>query len=105
MAILPSRRRKSGPQRALETVQSALKVYTSLKVAQAGPKAAKAVAKGYAGAKTAKGVSKLAPLLAIPILGGMLFALLRRRKSSQDQQSYSTSPATGHVPPGTPGSP
>src|SRR4051812_2307721 len=80
MAILPHRRRKSGPRRALETVQSALKVYTSLKVAKAGPKAAKAVAKGYAGAKGAKGGLKVGRLLAVPVALAAVFALVRRKR-------------------------
>src|SRR4051794_41945081 len=67
---VPFRRRKSRAQRILETVQSALKVYTSMKVAQAGPKAAKQVAKGYAAAKGAKaggkGLARIGRFVAIP---------------------------------------
>ena len=100
MAILPSRRRKSGPQRALETLQSALKVYTSLKVAKAGPKAAKAVAKGYAGAKGAKGGAKVARLLVVPALLAALVALVRRARRGGAQEPAPTSdPATSPAPP------
>ena len=84
MPYLPFRRKQQTPaQKALETAQSALKVYTSLKVAQAGPKAAKAVAKGYAGAKGAKGAAKLAPWLAIPIIGVVVALVLKRRGAGQ----------------------
>src|SRR3954462_2836632 len=100
MAILPSRRRKSGPQRALETVQSALKVYTSLKVAKAGPKAAKAVANGYAGAQGAKGVAKAARLLVVPALLAALFAIVRRARSGGDQEpAHTPDAATIPAPP------
>jgi hypothetical protein len=64
------RKRKSRAQRMLETTQNAMKVYTSLKVAQAGPKAAKQVAKGYAAAKGAKtggkAVARVAKFAIIP---------------------------------------
>ena len=98
MAILPSRRRKSGPQRALETVQSALKVSTSLKVAQAGPKAARAVAQGYAGAKGAKGGAKVARLLVVPAVLVAVVAVVRRaRRGGADEPAHAPDAAPAPV--------
>src|SRR3954452_24406845 len=87
---VPFRRRKSRAQRILETVQSALKVYTSMKVAQAGPKAAKQVAKGYAAAKGAKaggkGLARIGRFVAIPaalVGAGVLVKRLTGNGSSE----------------------
>jgi len=109
---VPFRRRKSRAQRILETVQSALKVYTSMKVAQAGPKAAKQVAKGYAAAKGAKaggkGLARIGRFVAIPaalVGAGVLVKRLTGNGSSEpaSPSAESSAPVTPPAPPAASG--
>jgi hypothetical protein len=87
MARLPVlRRRRSKAEQALDLVQKAAKTYTSLKIAKAGPKAARAAAKGYAGAKTAKVVR----FIAIPaaVVGGAAVWRKRRHKDAEASPDF-----------------
>jgi hypothetical protein len=108
---LPAVRRtkKTRSQRALETAQSALQVYTSLKVAKAGPKAAKAVAKGYAGAKAAKGTAKIGSIVAVPIVIGTAAFIMVKRRGSGGSDGFGGpgggGPELPHDPPVTPAAP
>jgi hypothetical protein len=88
MARLPVlRRRKSKTDQVLETLQKAAKVYTSLKIAQAGPKAARAAAKGYAGVRAARTggrvAGKVVKVVAVPaaVAGGVV---LWRKRAGHD---------------------
>jgi hypothetical protein len=58
MARLSLRRRR---RTKLDTVKDLAQIYTTLKLSQAGGRAAKTAAKGYAGVKAAKGSRKLGP--------------------------------------------
>jgi hypothetical protein len=90
----PFRRRKT----KLDTVKDLAQIYTTLKLSQAGGKAAKKAAKGYAGVKAAKGGGKvLRPALAA--LGiGALVAFLKKR----NQQPTGYEPPVGSSPGSTP---
>src|SRR5215212_2547992 len=94
MPRLPFRRRKT----KLDTVKDLAQIYTTLKLSQAGGKAARKAAKGYAGVKAAKGGGKvLRPALAA--LGiGALVAFLKKR----NQQPTGYEPPVGSSPGSTP---
>jgi hypothetical protein len=94
MPRLPFRRRKT----KLDTVKDLAQIYTTLKLSQAGGKAAKKAAKGYAGVKAAKGGGKvLRPALAA--LGiGALVAFLKKR----NRQPTGYEPPVGSSPGSTP---
>jgi len=76
MARLSLRRRR---RTKLDTAKDLAQIYTTLKLSQAGGRAAKKAAKGYAGVKAAKGGRKVAG----PVLGAVgiaaLVAFLKRR--------------------------
>lgn len=100
------KRRKSPLQRALETAQSAMKVYTSLKVAQAGPKAAKQVAKGYSAARRAKvggrTVARIGRFAVVPAGAAAGFVAFRRMTRGAPVLE---SPPRGFAPPSMPETP
>ena len=94
MPRLPFRRRKT----KLDTVKDLAQIYTTLKLSQAGGKAAKKAAKGYAGVKAAKGGGKLLrPALAALGIGGLV-AFLKKR----NQQPTGYEPPVGSSPGSTP---
>jgi hypothetical protein len=96
MARLPVlRRRRSKAEQALDFVQKAAKTYTSLKLAKAGPKAARVAAKGYAGAKTAKvgaratrKAVKFAVIPAAAAAGGAAVWRKRRNRDAEASQDF-----------------
>lgn len=94
MPRLPFRKRRT----KLDTVKDLAQIYTTLKLSQAGGKAAQKAAKGYAGVKAAKGGGKLLrPALAA--LGiGALVAFLKKR----NQQPTGYEPPVGSSPGSTP---
>jgi hypothetical protein len=106
VAKLPFRKPKTRTQKALETAQSALKVYTSMKVAQAGPKAAKQVAKGYAGMKATKaggrGAARLAKLAAIPAAIAGVAVIVKKRSGSAGEPAVFDAPVAPSPPPVAP---
>ena len=78
MARLSLRRRR---RTKLDTVKDLAQIYTTLKLSQAGGRAAKQAAKGYAGVKAAKGGRKVAgPLLAAVGIGALVAFLKRRNR-------------------------
>ena len=94
MPRLPFRRRKT----KLDTVKDLAQIYTTLKLSQAGGKAAKKAAKGYAGVKAAKGGGKLLrPALAAVGIGALV-AFLKKR----NQQPTGYEPPVGSSPGSTP---
>jgi hypothetical protein len=100
------RRRKTPLQRALETAQSAMKVYTSLKVAQAGPRAAKRFAQGYVAARGARaggrGLARVGRFAALPAGAAAGFVLFKRVTRGNPVRD---SPPKGFAPPATPSAP
>src|SRR5829696_8915161 len=94
MARLPFRRRRT----KLDTVKDLAQIYTTLKLSQAGGRAAKKAAKGYAGVKAAKGGGKLLrPALAALGIGGLV-AFLKKR----NRQPTGYEPPVGSSPGSTP---
>ena len=94
MPRLPFRRRKT----ELDTVKDLAQIYTTLKLSQAGGKAAKKAAKGYAGVKAEKGGGKvLRPALAAVGIGALV-AFLKKR----NQQPTGYEPPVGSSPGSTP---
>jgi hypothetical protein len=78
MARLSLRRRR---RTKLDTVKDLAQIYTTLKLSQAGGRAAKKAAKGYAGVKAAKGGRRLAgPVLAAVGIGALVAFLKRRNR-------------------------
>jgi hypothetical protein len=78
MARLPLRRRR---RTKLDTVKDLAQIYTTLKLSQAGGRAAKKAAKGYAGVKAAKGGRKVVgPVLAAVGIGALIAFLKRRNR-------------------------
>jgi hypothetical protein len=74
------RRRKSPMERAMETAQSAMRAYTSLKIAQAGPRAAGKVAKAVRSGNGdgGGGAMTVGRWVAIPAGAAAGFVLFRR---------------------------
>jgi hypothetical protein len=103
MAVsLPFRRRKSRTQRVLETAQSALKLYASLKVARAaGPKVAKRVAKAATpGGDGGGGVTRVGRFVAIP--AALVGAGVLVKRLTATGSPVTESPPRGFPPPSTP---
>src|SRR5215217_1898925 len=95
MARLSLRRRR---RTKLDTVKDLAQIYTTLKLSQAGGKAAKKAAKGYAGVKAAKGSRKVAgPFLAALGIGALVAFLKKRNRQPTDYE-----PPTGSSPGSTP---
>jgi hypothetical protein len=86
MARLSFRRRRS----KLDTVKDLAQIYTTLKLSQVGPSAARRAAKGYAGVKTAKtggrGLRRVAGIVLAPVAIGALVAFLKKR--NQEPPGY-----------------
>ena len=95
MARLPFRKRRS----KLDTVKDLAQIYTTLKLAQVGPRAARRAAKGYAGVKAAKtggrGRRRVVGIALAPIAIGGLVAFLKKR--NQEPPGYQ--PAAPASPP------
>jgi hypothetical protein len=100
---LPFRRRKSRAQQVLETAQNALKLYTSLKVAQAGPRAARKVARAARSAGDGGGVRRAGRFVAIP--AGVVGAAVLVKRLTATGSPVTESPPRGFPPPSTPPSP
>jgi hypothetical protein len=96
MARLPFRRRRT----KLDTVKDLAQIYTTLKLSQAGGKAAKRAAQGYAGVKAAKGGRKIAgPALAALGVAALIGFLKRRnREPTGYEPPVSQEPATEPAP-------
>jgi hypothetical protein len=95
MSRLTLRRRR---RTKLDTVKDLAQLYTTLKVSQAGGRAAKKAAKGYAGVKAAKGGRKVVgPALAAIGIGGLV-AFLKKR----NRQPTGYEPPPGSSPGSTP---
>jgi hypothetical protein len=86
MARLPFRKRRS----KLDTVKDLAQIYTTLKLSQVGPSAARRAAKGYGGVKAAKsggrGLRRVAGVALAPIAIGALVAFLKKR--NQEPPGY-----------------
>lgn len=93
MARLSLRRRR---RTKLDTVKDLAQIYTTLKLSQAGGRAAKTAAKGYAGVKAAKGSRKLArPLLgAAGIVALVVFLKRRNRQPTGYEPPVASSPGS-----------
>ena len=94
MARLPFRKRRS----RLDTVKDLAQIYTTLKLSQVGPSAARRAAKGYAGVKAAKtggrGLRRVVGIALAPIAIGGLVAFLKKR--NQEPPGYQpAAPAPG----------
>ncbi len=86
MARLPFRKRRT----KLDTVKDLAQIYTTLKLSQVGPSAARRAAKGYGGVKAAKsggrGLRRVAGVALAPIAIGALVAFLKKR--NQEPPGY-----------------
>jgi hypothetical protein len=86
MARLPFRKRRT----KLDTVKDLAQIYTTLKLSQVGPSAARRAAKGYAGVKAARtggrGLRRVAGIALAPIAIGGLVAFLKKR--NQEPPGY-----------------
>jgi hypothetical protein len=93
MARLPFRKRRS----KLDTVKELAQIYTTLKLSQVGPRAARRAAKGYAGVKTARtggrGLRRVAGIALAPIaIGGLVAFLKKRNQEPPGYQPATTTP-------------
>ena len=94
MPRLPFRRRRT----KLDTVKDLAQIYTTLKLSQAGGKAAKKAAVGYAGVKAAKGSRKVVgPALAAVGIAGLVGFLKKRNR-----QPTGYEPPVSQTPPPAP---
>lgn len=86
MARLPIRKRRS----KLDTVKDLAQIYTTLKLSQVGPRAARRAAEGYAGVKAARpggrGLRRVAGIVLAPVAIFGLVAFLKKR--NQEPPGY-----------------
>jgi hypothetical protein len=86
MARLPFHKRRT----KLDTVKDLAQIYTTLKLTQVGPRAARRAAKGYAGVKAAKaggrGARRVVGIALAPIAIGGLVAFLKKRNQEPPYQ-------------------
>lgn len=95
MPRLSLRRRR---RTKLDTVKDLAQIYTTLKLSQAGGKAAKKAAKGYAGVKAAKGGRRLAG----PVLAGLGITALVAFLKKRNREPTGYEPPAGSSPGSTP---
>ena len=90
MARLSLRKRRT----RLDTVKDVAQIYTTLKLTQAGPRAARRAAKGYAGVKAAKtggrGLRRIVGIALAPVAIAGLVAFLKKR--NQEPPGYQPAP-------------
>lgn len=96
MARLPFRKRRS----RLDTVKDLAQIYTTLKLSQVGPSAARRAAKGYAGVKAAKtggrGLRRVVGIALAPIaIGGLVAFLKKRNQEPPGYQPAAPAPEAG----------
>jgi hypothetical protein len=95
MPRLSLRRRR---RTKLDTVKDIAQIYTTLKLSQAGGRAAKKAAKGYAGVKAAKGSRRVAG----PVLGALGIAALIAFLKKRNREPTGYEPPAGSSPGSTP---
>jgi hypothetical protein len=91
----------------MDTVKDLAQIYTNLKLAQAGSRAAKKAAKGYAGVKVAKAGGRRLPgvVLGSAAIAGLVAFLRKRNRQPPGYQPVPSTANPSSVPPAEPVAP